>query len=48
MRGDWNMNTFLDSMHDTDGEDNGTMWYDDAREDMVQILCKRIGEWLLS
>lgn len=42
------MNTFLDSMHDTDGEDNGTMWYDDAREDMVQILCKRIGEWLLS
>ena len=38
----------IDGLHDTDGEDDGTMWYDDTREDMVQILCKRIGEWLLS
>ena len=36
----------IDGLHDTNEEDDWTMWYDGTREDMVQILCERIRKWL--
>ena len=39
--------TQVEGLHDEDESDD-VEWYDFVHEDMMQILFKRIGKWLLS
>ena len=39
----------IDKVEDEIGyidDDDDTMWYDEVREDMMEVLYDRIGEWL--
>lgn len=36
----------IDGLRDVNNYNEGTMWYDDVHEKMLQILCDRIREWL--
>ena len=39
------INEVEDELGEIDDDDD-TMWYDEVREDMMQLLYDRIGEWL--